>query len=453
MLRSLKSRLLAWLVVPLLFMSGAHLTSIYIDTQKTAEDIFDKLLVTLALSISEHALSSGGDLLTDDLVEIIRETTNDNLYYKVIGPGGAFITGYEDIPEPEGGIQVLETNLQFYDAIYIDQAVRVIAVSSLIDRPEYSGWMTTFVAQTINERDRYVESTLFNNTWRVVLMISIASGLLSIGVSLGLRPLIKLQKSVHNRTTHDLSPIKNENLPYEISGLVDELNELLGRLSDHISLTKRFVENAAHQLRTPVTALLPQSELALRHAESERERTAIEKIKNSARKIARLTHQLLNLTHAESISLSKHEYARIELKKVVVQRVAAFRELYPRVKLKKHLSEAPMDGIELFVGEIIDNLLDNTRKYADVDEPVSINTYSDQNDAILEVVDKGPGIPENLREKAVERFERLSADGSGSGLGLAIVKEIVEAHEGRLEIADNEESSGTCVRCFFPLAN
>ena len=262
MFKSLRARLLGWLVIPLLFMSAAHLYTSNLDTKLTSQKIFDRLLVTLAISISEHALSSGGDLLTDSVLELIKVTTNDNLYYKVIGPDASFVSGYEDIPEPPDGINILESNIKFYDAIYLEQPVRVIAISVLVNNSDYEGWMTTFVAQTLHDREEYVQSFLVNDLYRVILMIVIASILLSIGVSLGLRPLKKLQDSVHSRSEHDLSPIFFANSPKEITGLVAELNNLLLRMAEHLQLTKRFVENAAHQLRTPVTALLPQTELA-----------------------------------------------------------------------------------------------------------------------------------------------------------------------------------------------
>ena len=451
-LHSLHSRLLAWLVIPLLFLSGAHLVSTYIGTQNTAEGIFDKLLVTLALSISEHTLYSGGDLITDDLLELIRVTTNDNLYYKVIGPGGAFITGYEDIPEPEGGIQIQENNLQFYDANYIGQDVRIIAVSSLVDSPEYAGWMTTFVAQTKNERDRYVESIILDDLWRVLLMIVLATGLLSVGVSLGLRPLRKVQNSVRNRSNQDLSPLNSDKLPDELSSLVNELNALLIRLSDHVSITKRFVENAAHQLRTPITALLPQTELAVRHSESERELATAGKMRDSAKKIARLTNQLLNLTHAESISLNNHKFLREDLAEIAESRANSFLEFHTDTRIKLELEKAKIDGIELFIGEAIDNMLDNSLKYADSDEPITIKTYISGENAILEIADLGPGIKFDERKKAVERFTRLCDTGSGSGLGLAIVKEIVEAHGGTLILKENRDDAGLRTICKFPVS-
>ena len=456
-MRSLRARLLAWLLAPLLFMSGAHLASTWLDTRKTAEGIFDKLLVTLALSISEHALASGGDLLTEELLELIRITTNDHLYYKVIGPGGAFITGYEDLPEPAGGIGVAQNNLQFYDALYTGKAVRVIAVSSLIERPEYSGWMTTFVAQTKNERAAWVESILLQNLWRVALMIAIASGLLSVGVWLGLRPLARLQHAVHQRTSADLSPIPCRKLPREISALVSELNDLLARLQAHMQFTRRFVENAAHQLRTPVTALLPQAELAWRKAESARDKTAIGKIKTSAENLARLTHQLLNMARAESIALggppaaSRRDFSALDLADLAARRIAAFCELYPEIEVVADLQAARARGMALFIGEALDNLLDNARKYgrpAPGPATITVRSFCRGDRSILEVSDRGGGFPKQHYKAATERFVRLVDAGPGSGLGLAIVREIVEAHGG--ELCFRSLPDGFAVGCAFP---
>lgn len=450
MLRSLHARLLAWLVIPLLFLSAAHVASTYSDTRKTAESIFDKLLVTLALSISEHALASGGDILTDDLLELIRETTNDNLYYKVIGPDNSFIMGYEDIPEPPGGVNVLEQYLQYYDETYLGQDVRIVAVSSLVDRPETNGWMTTFVAQTLNDRDAYVASILIDVLTRVVLLIVVAAVLLSIGISLGLRPLKRLVASVEKRDMHDLSPIRPDDRPREIDGVVRALNDLLQRLSSNILLTKRFVENAAHQLRTPVTALLPQSELALRHAESDRERRAVGKIKQSAEKIARLTNQLLNLTYAESVSLSSKDFSETDLGRICETHIAGFLERNPDADVRADLAPAIVMGRRLLLGEAVDNLLDNAYKYSAGHGPIRVTTFRSGSESVLEIADEGPGIPEDDREKVFERFYRASQNPPGSGLGLAIVKEIVASHGGKVSIGPGPGNLGTSVQCRFP---
>ncbi|MEM6641132.1 MAG: sensor histidine kinase [Pseudomonadota bacterium] len=449
-MRSLRTRLLVWLVVPLLFLSAATLYSAFVQTRDTSAAIFDKLLLTLALSISEHALGSGGDVLTDDLLEVIRITTNDNLYYKVVGPDRAFIMGYEDIPEPPDGIRVLESQIDFYDATYLDQSVRVIAVSSLVDRPEYNGWMTTFVAQTLHERRQFVLDTVFEDSVRTAGVVLLTTGLLAVGVTLGLRPLLRLEASVARRSPQDLSPIRTEQLPSEVRGLVISLNDLLLRLSESMSLTKRFVENAAHQLRTPVTALLPQTELALRRAESERERVAVSKIKSSAERISRLTDQLLNLTYAESIRVAKRNFPVVDLSEIAKERVALFRRNHGALPVDMQLDSAPIRGSEVLIGECLDNLLDNARKYGGADNHLSVRSGASEDHSFLEIADRGPGIDPQQYQRVTERFSRLDKTTRGTGLGLAIVKEIVEAHRGELVIGQGSGGIGTRIRCQFP---
>lgn len=454
MFATLKTRLLAWLIVPLLFLTAAYSVITFYDTQETAEKIFDRMLVTLALSISEHALASGGDLLTDDVLELIRVTTNDNLYYKVIGPDAAFVMGYEDVPEPKGGLQVLDGHVQFYDASYFDQDVRVIAVSSLVDRPEFSGWMTTYVAQTINDRNELIWSTVLNNSVLVLGLASITVVLLAVGVSVGLRPLSKLQDVIENRQSNDLRPIESESsglgATNEISLLVGAINDLLARLSDHVSLTKRFVENAAHELRTPVAALLPQSTLALRHAESEREQRAVGRIKQSAENIARLTHQLLNLTYAESVRLSNADFPTIDLGLSTDQAISEFQSRTSDLEVKKDLVNVSIKGSTVSIGEVVTNLLDNVLVHSDA-KLAQVNVYAKEDMAYLEVLDDGRGVPAEALDKLCERFYRRNQEPNGSGLGLAIVKEIVEVHGGQLTLRLGENTSGLSVSCAFPI--
>ena len=449
-LKSLHARLLALLLIPLLFLSIAQLVSTYLDTKKASELVFDKLLVTLALSISEHALASGGDLLTDDLLEMIRVTTNDNLYYKVIGPDNSFVVGYEDIPSPPEGLNVLERQIEYYDDNYLEQAVRVSAVSTLVDRDDFKGWMTTFVAQTLNDRDQFVRASVLDSIWRMLAVIFVMSMLVSFGVTFGLRPLRQLQESVGRRDMNDLSPIKLKPLPNEIAGVVGSLNDMFGRLTAQISLTKSFVENAAHQLRTPVSALIPQTDLALRKAESRRERIAIGKIRNSANRIGRLTHQLLNLNYAESISISKSNFSHIDLAEYTHKQIKRMEEGNFNTEVKLDLQEAPIFGLRLLIGELIDNLVDNAIKYSPESSPIRVVTYSSNDSSILEISDQGKGIAPNYKDRVFERFMRVDQTQEGSGLGLSIVHEITTLHNGRVEIVDGKNGVGTIVRCSFP---
>ncbi len=453
-MNSLRTRLLVWLVIPMVFLCGALVYSTYVDTKETSKEIFDRLLVSMALSISQHALATEGDLLTDDLLEMIRVVTKDNLFYKVRGPDDAFLIGYSDLPEPQGGINVLDQQVLFYDASFQDQSVRIVAVSTLVNGPTLQGWMTTFLAQTLNDRDQFISSKLSEDIGRLLLLILILSILCFVSVTIGLKPLTNLQKSVDKRNPHDLSPLKLSSAPIEIKPVVYSLNDLLSRLSSHITLTKKFVENAAHQLRTPVSSLIPQTDLALRGAATERERNSISKIRKSATKLGRLTNQLLSLTYADSISLADTKFATLSLEKLAQEQVTNFSSNPNNLEIVCQLTPVNIHGSELLVKEIIDNLIDNAIKYNfSPSKPIVINTNRKDNWALLRVSNSAKIEDVTKLDDLFNRFVRLDENQVGSGLGLAIVKELVEIHSGKTDIKYNEQDQRFIVECYFPVEN
>ncbi len=448
--KTLKGRLLGWLIVPLLLLSFAHLSSLYLNTQRTSTELFDRILVNLALSISEYAISSEGDLLTVELLELIHQTTNDKLYYKVLGPNGSFLVGYNDMPEPEGGLEQIDNHVVLYDAVYLNEPVRVIAVSMLSKHHQFSGWTQAFVAQTIKDRNQFVLDTMVDNVFRIVILIVIVTGLLLIGVYLGLKPLSHLQSALKSRDIHDLTPLETDKMPLEIQSLAGSINELFTRLANQIGLTRRFLENASHQLITPIAALTLQSDTAIRRAKTDTEKLAIQKIKNNADRIARLAHQLLHLSYTEAAAFDQTKKERIDLAEIAMACINRFSEVPNNEPVNAQLKPTFIVGNETLMIEIFINLLENAHKYGDNSSSIDVLTYVEGASSILEVKDRGPGIAPELRQLVTERFFRASNDQDGTGLGLAIVKEVVLVHHGRMEIRSGNNDRGTCIRCIFP---
>jgi len=446
---TLRSRLLGWLLIPLLLLSIAHIANTYIETRSTSTELHDKMLVALALTISEYAIASEGDLLTGDLLELIRQATNDKLYYKVLGPNGSFVVGYQDMPAPQGGLKQINNHIELYDAEYLGRPVRVIAASMYSERPGFSGWSSTFVAQTLQDRNDYVMDAIVDNTQRLLILIIIVTVLLSIGISLALRPLKQLQKMLDTRDIHDLTKLETAHLPREINTLAQTINDLFERLANQIALSKRFLENASHQLRTPITALTLQCDFAVRRAQSERDRSDALKIKQNADRVARLANQLLRLSYSESESWGETRRERLDLAAVAHKSVDRFRQQVPNFTITTDISYAPIEGNEQLLLELLTNLLENASKYAGDQGDVTVSTKTEGNQALLEIKDQGPGIPEELRQLVTERFFRAHDDEDGSGLGLAIVKEITLVHHGKMEITSGDNNRGTCIRCLF----
>lgn len=448
--RSLKGRLLGWLLFPLLLLSFAHLFSVYISTQRTSTDLFDRILVNLALSISEYAIASEGDLLTVELLELIHKTTNDKLYYKVLGPNGSFVVGYNDMPMPKGGLKQIDNHVELYDAVYLNEPVRVVAVSMLSEHSQFTGWTQAFVAQTIRDRNQYVMDAMVDNGFRVVLLIFIVGALLSIGIFVALKPLKKLQNALKYRDIHDLTHLETKELPVEIETLAVSINQLFNRLSNQIGLTKRFLENASHQLLTPIAALTLQCDMALRKTETDSGKQTLLKIKNNADQIARLAHQLLHLSYSEAAAFDKSKDELIDLADIARACISQLYEVTHSEPVNADLNAAQIIGNEILITQIFTNLLENAYKYGDKSVSITVSTYAENAKSILEVKDRGPGISPELRQLVTERFFRASNDQNGSGLGLAIVKEAVLIHHGEMEIRAGDNDKGTCIRCIFP---
>ena len=251
------------------------------------------------------------------------------------------------------------------------------------------------------------------------------------------------------RDIHDLTRLETAHLPREINTLAQTINNLFERLANQIALSKRFLENASHQLRTPITALTLQCDFAVRRAQSERDRGDALKIKQNADRVARLANQLLRLSYSESESWGETRRERIDLAAVARKVIDRFRQQQPHFAIATSISYAPIQGNEQLLLELLTNLLENASKYAGDQGDVTVSTKTEGNQALLEIKDQGPGIPEELRQLVTERFFRAHDDEDGSGLGLAIVKEITLVHHGKMEITSGDNNRGTCICCLF----
>jgi two-component system sensor histidine kinase TctE len=448
---TLQGRLLRWLILPLVVLSMAHLLNIYITTKNTSTELFDRVLVNLALSISQYAISSEGDFLTADLLDVIKQTTNDTLFYKMLGPDGSFLVGYTDLPDPPDGVKKIHNHIEYYDVIYLGQPLRIVAVSTLSKHSRFSGWSKTLVGQTIDDRNQFIANEVYANLFKVIFLIVLITTLTIIVVNVGFRPLKKLLKDLNSRDIHDLTPVDTNGMPEEVATLAGGINALFKRLVDQIGLSKRFLENASHQLLTPIAALTLQCDLAIRQAKTESSHKSLDRIKSNAHRIADLANKLLQLSYSESYAFEKKDNQKLDLAEVAQECANSFKELSQRKHIELELKSAFVFGNKTLFVELLNNIIDNALKYSELEFNVLIETFIDGESSILQVTDSGPGIPEELRQLVTERFFRASKDTTGSGLGLAIVKEVVLVHHGEMKILAGKEGIGTLIRCSFPL--
>jgi two-component system sensor histidine kinase TctE len=275
-----------------------------------------------------------------------------------------------------------------------------------------------------------------------------------LGLKSGMAPLEQLRRRVAARPAHDLSPLPPRDAPSEIAPLIAAFNELLMRIERSNLAQKRFIANAAHQLRTPLAGIRTQTELALRDDSPERIRDALERIASGSSKSTHLITQLLALARAEA---NTRESLALQAVDLVALAGEAVREAYG-VAAAKHIDlglEAPehavhVSGQPALLQEMLSNLIDNAIRYTPGDGQVTVRVINGRH-AALEVEDSGIGIPDAERELVFERFYRGANQAeAGTGIGLAIVREIVDRHQATIRVMVSPERQGTCMRIDFP---
>ena len=452
---SLHRRLIVWLVIPVLVMSAAILLEAYVSARGSVQAIYDRLLLGLAFSISEHTVITEGDLVSEEVLALMTQRTSDTIAYRVTGPDGAFVTGLHGIPPiPEG--ETLEGGVPiFYDAVHEGERVRMVALSFFVEHLDFEGWMLVQVLQTMGERHAMVRQAVTRSGLRLVAVLLLAAVFIWIGVSRGLLPLRSLEKTIRERSPNDLSPIRQE-IPEEIRHVIHALNNLLDRIAGHIQNTKAFVETASHQLRTPLAALTTRIELAKRDATTDWGRTAFDGIHLDAVRASRLADQLLSLARVEPEVLGGGFEENVDLEELCadVARDWVNRALGRNVDLEFEAGpgELAIEGNTALLCEVLNNLIDNALSYCPDGARITIRVgETSARDLYLQVEDNGPGIPEHRRGNVFDRFVRLDpGTGRGCGLGLSIVKEIVRVHHGDVRLATPSSGIGLIVHIELP---
>jgi two-component system sensor histidine kinase TctE len=274
-----------------------------------------------------------------------------------------------------------------------------------------------------------------------------------LGVSRGLKPLTDLASQIEARDQNNLTPVPHTDLPYEARVLAARINELLARLDNAIRAQKRFVADAAHQLRTPLAAVMLHAERAQRAPDGATEREALRALHRSVERAGRMSQQLLALARTDPDAINAVELKPLDLV-ALARRVGE--EWIPRA-LKRDIDfglivpDTPVriTGDERLLSELLSNLIDNALRYSSPAGRVSVIVEAGP-PATLAVQDDGPGIPEDERVRIFERFYRVpGSDGDGCGLGLAIVEEIARLHSSTVEVSTASDARGSRFTVLF----
>ncbi len=468
---SLNGRLLLWLVVPQLVLWLAGGMAAYRLAASYANRAIDASLLQATRALSRQLKPLEDGLLIDfprAAQNILEVDPDDRLLYTVSTPPGQFILGNNRIPAPPSISEPRLNEPYFYDGeMYLSenlparaQRVRVAALFlGYGEAGERRQTMLVQVARSNSIRQELTRSILVDMLLPLSGLILLMTMIVWTGIRAGLRPLTRLRREVEGRAPHDLAPIHLAAAPREMRSLARALNELLAAVQNNVTGQKRFIADAAHQLRTPLAGLKSQTEIALQSSQDPEMHARLALVHRSATRCAHLVNQLLTLARAEPESIAAQDRSLIDLDQLARELVAEQvpRALRAGVDLGIEIATASGDGRlqvranAFLLREALRNLIDNACSYAGHGAEVTLFVSREAGMARLDMVDNGPGIAPPDLERVFERFVRASDTGDGCGLGLSIVKEIVERHGGRVTL-ENLVPHGLRVVLRLPLA-
>jgi two-component system OmpR family sensor kinase len=311
------------------------------------------------------------------------------------------------------------------------------------------------VAQALSAREELAAGVALRSLVPFLVMIPVLAALMYLVVGRGLRPLRRMAASVAERSPGALQPLPTDGQPPELVAVVSALNALLRRLDDALSSQRGFVADAAHELRSPLTALKLQLQLAERAGSDAQRRAAFEKLHERLERAIHLVRQLLVAARQESMPQGRvtGQVDLLELAQAcVADRWVAASARRIDLGIPAHAVRAVVAGHEDDLQILLGNLVDNALRYTPPGGRVDVVVGCGRDHACLQVSDNGPGIPAAARVRVFDRFYRGEAHEEwGSGLGLSIVASIAAAHGATVSLDDNAAGPGLCVSVRFGL--
>ena len=438
-MRSIRRTLVLWLVGGLALGSLAVLAGTYFLTRHQVGRVFDEELRQVALAVHVRE-----DWIQAQRVRIARPgfelsvrayDAGGRLYFETLMPSlppdtpQSFVEGLSDIDTGEG-------RWRLYTHVTSEGIVQV--------------------GQPVAARDALARELSLPVLMPMLLLIPLLAALIAWALNRGLAPLGDASRSVSDRDVARLDPLPTAGVPRELAPLIGQINALLARLAASLDTERRFLADAAHELRSPVSAIALQAQLAQRAQTPAARAAALEELRSGTERARRLVQQLLDFARLEH-SVPVEPFAPVDLAKLTREVVGHYAAQAYEASVDlgaEAASPVYVPGIEAELQSLLANLVDNALRYAPPGTAVTASVTQEGDTASVAVVDAGPGIPLGERKRVFERFQRLAGDVTpGSGLGLSIAKAIVERHRGAIVLEDANaalDPPGLAVRITLP---
>ena len=446
--RSLFGEILDWMLTPFLLLWPITFGLTWLIAEGIASVPFDRGLGHNARAIAQLVQSDEQTVrfsFPQPANEILHADETNEVYYQVLGAKGEFLSGDADLPLPQEDEKLVTDELRMRDDVRKGMPIRVAYIWVRV-KPQNARPALVQVAETLEKRSVLANEIIKGVMLPQFVILPLAVLLIWLALARGIQPLNELEQRIRRRKPDDMSPLDESVVPIEVSPLVSSINDLLQRLQDSIATQKRFLADAAHQLKTPLAGLRMQADLALRKdASAEDLKQSLHHIGRASIRATHTVNQLLALARAESSGapIAKQQCDLIALTMEVVKNCLPLAmDKHIDLGFDRACDSAGMQGNPTLLKEMVRNLIENALNYtpSTPERPgvVTARVYRNvKNALVLQVEDSGPGIPEAERERVFEPFYRaLGTEADGSGLGLPIVLEIAHKHGATVSLQD-----------------
>jgi two-component system sensor histidine kinase TctE len=439
---SLRRHLLVGILVPIVLFVLVDTYSLYRQALNAVNVAYDRTLLASAKAIGELLDVDGiGDQATIraqipySALEAFEADNRSRMNYRVSDAKGQWIDGAQDLPLWTGTLPnqgPYAALVDFYDDSFRGDPVRVAVLLQPVASTRGQAMATVQVAETLELRHTLARQILLDTLLRQMLLISVIITVVLVVVHRVTRPVRRLSESLRQRAEDDLTPIEASDIPREIQPLTDATNQVMQRLQHVLDHQKRFVRDAAHQLRTPLAVLKVQVQSALRGDVAAP--LALQEIQVTVDRATALANQMLSLAKVEQVR-QMQDFATIDWAEVVRAVALDVSPLIAEKDIDFELVTLPcsMHAHDWMLRELTRNLLHNAARHTPVGGQLSVRIQPEGNSAQLVVADTGTGISEDMRQRLFQPFATGDTK-SGTGLGLTIAREIVQALDGSIQL-------------------
>ncbi len=463
---SIRARLLLWLSLPLVVFLAIDAWATYNAALKTAQLAFDRLLVTSAHALADLIRLERGQLiisLPHAALEIYdnaaaadadasESQTRGRMLYRVGFLDGTYLAGDKELQpytSRPASHPRYRSMIELYDAREGSEPMRMAALLQPVESFDGGRLVVVQVAESSAYRDALARSILRETLARQAVLLAVVLALIWTVATLALKPLNALARRLDERPAHDLAPLPAMNVPRELTPVVKGFDGLLQRLAHAQEQQRRFVADASHQLRTPLTVLQLQADAGLRGDIPAQE--ALASVAATTQRATRLAEQLLSLARAQQSTAQEAPQA-VDLREVASETSVELSPLIAGKRLDFQFDCAPCLVLthRWMAHEVIANLLRNAIEFTPESGALGIRIGEKDGLAVLTVWDSGPGLSPAMREHVFKPFA-TDRPSRGVGLGLAICHDLAAAMGASLDLTNRAEAGGLDARLSMPL--